>query len=218
VTDGDGRSTDHSVVLEGKLNPAIFQPFWLASLSIIEPTEAEEAKPPLVSPEVALVRTARLSLQVTHERLVVKGRSNAASDRQLACEVAARLLQALPHTPISSMDMVHQIHLPAGLASWQSLAARLASSEAIGRLLPGGRLEEFRLDRREHDGALVTLVLEPSNKMDEGTYMRLHREYEAHDPDALGTAAWAEEMLKEHWAASVTFAGEITAAVESYVP
>ena len=123
----------------GQINPAIFQPSWLASIGILEAAEAADATPPIVSPELT-VGLENLMVQVTHERVLVRGRSETYTADGLR-DLVARLFTELRHTPISSLDMVHDAHLEAGRAGWY-FAAHFADEALASRILPGGYWSE----------------------------------------------------------------------------
>src|SRR4051794_9277761 len=109
-----------SVEFEGQFNPAIFQPHWLASIGVLDEAAAEDAKPPVVTPEVALVRAPRLEVQITHRLAMLRG-VGGLSTNELR-DIAIRVFEQLPHSPISSVDMIQEAQLPPSVARWGNIS------------------------------------------------------------------------------------------------
>jgi hypothetical protein len=203
--------------LEGQFNPAIFQPQWLAAIGVITPGEAEDARPPVVTPELALIRTRRLEVQVTHQRAVVRGLGGRSSDELR--DVVLTLFETLSHSPISAVDMIHEAQIPPSTARWDTLAGRLANLNEGERLVPGGTFGRLELERTfEDDGATLTLLLEPSMRFEDGVYVRLHREYEVPDPESVGSAERAMQVIRNHWETSVEGLSTIIKSIASIAP
>ena len=165
-------------------------------------SEADDAQP-LVSPELTVVRAKRMILQVTHERLLLRGRGSRMSEGELR-EATLRLFAELPHTPISTIDLVHEAQIPPEVVNWGTFADRMARTDAIAKLVPAAELAGAELQRTyEEDGALLNVVLEPSIQLEHGLYFRVHREYEVPDPEGVRSASRAMAILKAHWETSL---------------
>jgi hypothetical protein len=197
----------HGVVLEGRLNPAIFQPRWLAAVGVIPMADADAVEDPLVSPGVATFRTPALSVQVTSERAVFRSRDGQATPQELA-RVVLHVFKELPHTPITSIDLVHEFDLPAATLRWEDAAENLLPAQNRETVLPGAELTSLTLECDGDDGSFVQVVIEPSDAEQDGVYVRVHREYVLEDA-ASGSAVQARGLLEQHWDSSLEEASTI---------
>ena len=66
----DQSAEDISVVLVGALNPAIFQPAWLAAQNLISDSESKSATVNVISPQAADITFLDFGLQVLQNRLL----------------------------------------------------------------------------------------------------------------------------------------------------
>jgi hypothetical protein len=199
----------HGVVLEGSINPAIFQPRWLAAIGVMPFDEADAADPAIVSASVTAFRTSRLSVQVTSERAVFRTRRNGLGADGLG-EIVSRILSELPHTPITSIDLVHMAHVPLHLINWPDAKGALVSVPVADAVLPGSDVAMLQLETHANDGSLVEVLVEPSHRTEGAMYMRVHREFSL-EPVDTGSAGQALDLLNAHWQSSLEEASTILA-------
>jgi hypothetical protein len=199
----------HGVVLEGRINPAIFQPRWLAAIGVIPLAEADAAEPPVVSASVTAFRTPRLSVQVTSERAVFRTRGDALTAPELAT-IVHEIFTQLPHTPITSLDLVHEAHVPVELVTWSAARRSLVPEQTVAAVLPGSALGFVQLEMHADDGALVQVLVEASANIVEAMYVRVHREFTLEPVDSESVAQ-ALDLLDARWGASLDEASTILA-------
>jgi hypothetical protein len=202
-----------SIAFVGQFNPVIVQPRWLASIGVLELEEADEATPPLISPELTLVRTPRLLLQVTHERALLQTGSEV-SDPSWLSETTQRLFAELPHTPISGFDLVHEAHIISADFVWGDLAAKLIHGRAVEALVEQGELQSIEIGRNR-DGEEMLVVLEPSLEKERAIYVRVQRGYQVEDNQGVGSAGRAMTQLNAAWPGVVEDMDNIVSSLHS---
>jgi hypothetical protein len=204
----------HGVVIEGSINPAIFQPRWMASVGVIAFDDADAADPPLVSPGVTTFRTPRLSVQVTTDRAVFVTGGMELAD---LIGLVEKLLQLLPHTPITSVEIVHECHAPMNVSRWGALSPRFVVASTIEQVVPGAELVGLELERDDDDDSMLRVFVEPSGEVEGGTYLRVQREFVIDDVEQ-GSAGLACRLLNQHWTASLQTATNILGRLVEATP
>ena len=69
-----------SIVLLGKFNPTIFQPFWFVAQKLIGKQDGESAELGIVHPDIVNFKLRWCNLEVTRERFVVTTTQEQASN------------------------------------------------------------------------------------------------------------------------------------------
>jgi hypothetical protein len=96
----DPSAEDISVVLVGALNPAIFQPAWLAAQNLISNSESKTATVNVISPQAADITFLDFGLQVLQNRLTLRTIDISKSTKIF--DLVVGILTKLPHTPITA--------------------------------------------------------------------------------------------------------------------
>jgi hypothetical protein len=196
-----------SIVLLGSLNPAIFQPFWLAKHNLISEADAKDAEVHIVHPEVsALGLGAGLELEVSRERFTA-ATANPASFLPLR-DLVLGVLNVLEHTPLTQMGLNYLAHYRApSEAAWHELGHALAPKERWSHLVekPGLRSLLMMGKLAESPNATLFVKVEPSQRVTPGVFIEATEDLRF---DERSTAPFAR-TLGERWQPSLTDAKRI---------
>ncbi|MGA7453980.1 MAG: hypothetical protein WBW73_22820 [Rhodoplanes sp.] len=210
-----------SVVMLGRFNPQIFQPFWLAQHNIISGEDAEGAKIGLIHEEITSISTRRgISLQVERERFSI---DRAAAPLIRIADVACRIFgDLLPHTPIRQVGINRHVHFDVGTQLVRDeIGIRLAPREPWGewgKTLSWGEgpkhggLQSLTLIQRDVPGrprGWVQTKIEPSKVIGRGRsgiYMEVNDHYEAESTDGTDEIV---EIVRTQFDASMNNAESI---------
>lgn len=200
-----------AILLEGSLNPAIFQPRWMAAIGALDEREAEDAELRIVSPAMTYFSTKHLVVQVTTNSGLFRTRSGNEPDGLR--DLTVRIFRELPHTPVKSFEIAHMRHLASAQGSWQPLANQLVVSQSIDTLMTGGSLSSIELACPANDrGGVLEMVLEPSSELEAGIYCRTQARFELADTDP-NSARDAIDLLLDRWDDFMTADKQIAASV-----
>jgi hypothetical protein len=120
---------DISVVLVGALNPAIFQPAWLAAQNLISESESKSAKVNVISPQAADITFLDFGLQVLQNRLTL--RTIDISKSAKICDLVVGILTKLQHTPIMAAGINQSQHISVGEKVWHKIGHVLAPKSPV---------------------------------------------------------------------------------------
>ena len=208
--------SDVSIVLIGKLNPAIFTPAWFALHKLLPESVADTAQLQVVHQQVTEFSTNWLRLQVTPERFSAE--TSLAPHIRLRDFVVRVFKDHLHHTPITAFGINWQVHFRVGSS---------AERDRIGRTLApvepwGAWANQIGLDG-EHGGMTsltmmqgdpegrpkgdsINITVEPSNRIGEGrlgVYVRVNDHYSI-ESSSSGTTRHLMELLEKNFEASIT--------------
>lgn len=208
-----------SILLNGNFNPAIFQPQWLVQHDIIDSlsdaTSESAENDVLVSAVVAMVKTPSLTVQVTHDRALLRSRRTAVTPADIAARAMAAL-RVLPHTPIRSVEIVSERHADPSVLAWESVWPRLLRQAALSSLLPDAAGSTISMERDNADGSWQRITLEPSRHNMGAPYLRAHVGLRiAESP--LGTAETATAFIDDHQVDAEHLADHALAALEELI-
>jgi hypothetical protein len=194
-----------SVVMIGSFNPAIFQPRWLGAQHLIRPEEAENAKIEIVRPEVADFSTEWFQLQALQNRFQI----TSADPRQYAplCDLAQAIFAILPHTPVTTLGLTRNFHFKMpSVASWHAIGNLLAPKDTWNPIMaePGLRSMLIQGRRKEADGGILLVKVEPSVRVEHGLFVEVNEEFKAPNHESEG-ARWVPDRLVQHWDAILRF-------------
>lgn len=182
-----------SIVLLGKFNPSIFQPFWFVGQGLIGEHEGKEAELRIVHPDVVNFRLSWCNLEVTRERFVVTTTQEQAID--LIRDLAVSTFTLLSHTPINKLGINTEMHFDLKHEKcWHDFGHRLAPktpywSETM--IKPGMLIVAIEGLRPDHHQGSINVECRPSQKVQYGVSIRVNDHYENKSEETLGT----EEMV-----------------------
>jgi hypothetical protein len=127
----------------------------------------------------------------------------------------ARLFAELPHTPIESVEISHQRHLRPALGRWSPLGHGLIVDDSRELLLAGSKLASLEFGRTADDGAQLSVLLEPSAKVEDGIFCAISTEFTVDEPDSGHSAADAITALTDRWEAFLALDAQIAASILS---
>jgi len=157
------------VVVLGKFNPAIIQPYWLSGKKLIQESEAKSANIEIVHPQLTRITIGDwLFLEVSNERF--EFRSSQEGFFPTMKDLILGIFKSLPETPISGFGINHIMHFlitnPQKYFEFGNTYAPLQSWNEImkePRLLNLHIIENKRRDGREGH---FSLKIEPSNLLE----------------------------------------------------
>lgn len=188
------------VEFRGDLNPAIFQPDWLAANDLIDRGDREYALEPdesrvVVSAEFTgsqypwvVVETTRRSCRLTA--------LPATETPDRIRDLGIGMFELLDHTPLRSLGVTYHWHLALEPEHWDALATRLAPPEPVAALIDDARLETLEYVATRGEGEL-TLGVEPSHR--EGFTAWIYVEDERDLEEGPDSAARAVQLLDKEW-------------------
>jgi hypothetical protein len=189
-----------SIVMTGSFNPSIFQPRWLGSQQLIRTEEAENAKITTIQGELADFSTEWFHLQVLQNRFQISSQD----PRQYAPlrDLAGAMFAILPHTPVTALGLSRHFHfrMPS-MDSWHGLGHLLAPKDYWNSIMekPGLRSMVIEGRRKQADGGLLFIKVEPSLRVEYGVYVEFHEEFKAPGDSESGGSPWVPDRLAEHW-------------------
>lgn len=182
-----------SIVLLGKFNPTIFQPFWFVGQGLIGEHEGKEAELRIVHPDVVNFRLSWCNLEVTRERFVVTTTQEQAID--LIRDLAISTFTLLSHTPINKLGINTEMHFDLKKEKcWHEFGHRLAPKIPYWNKTmkkPGMIIVAIEGLRPDHYKGSINVECRPSKKVQYGVSIRVNDHYENQSEETLGT----EEMV-----------------------
>jgi hypothetical protein len=221
-----------SIVMVGRFNPQIFQPFWLAHYSVISEDAAKAAKINIVHPEITSFGIqGEFNVQVEREKFSI--------DRGIApliriADVVCRLFgELLPHTPIKQVGINRVMHFDVGsLAARDEIGLKLAPREPWGkwgRLVSSGEwpkhgglvtLSLMQSDIPDRPAGWIQAKVEPSKVIGRGRsgiYMEINDHYDLGDRMPEG-ADEIVEIIRDRFDASIANSDGIIDQIMSLKP
>jgi hypothetical protein len=198
-----------TIVLVGSFNPAIFHPSWLAAHNLIRREEADSAIVEVVHPELASISIAWAQLQVTRDRFQAATLDPAHFEHLL--DLVAGVFAVLAETPASAVGLNYNIHRAMSEEKRDALAERIAPKGCWGPLVKEPKLRSMTILGGAQRGpeSLVTIIVEPSVRINPGVYTQVNRHYQPTDP----TVARLLADLKADWSDALDDARRIVEAI-----
>ncbi|HTC90722.1 MAG TPA: hypothetical protein VK686_20605 [Bryobacteraceae bacterium] len=199
-----------SIVMLGSFNPAIFQPRWLGVQKLIRTEEAESAKITTIQSELADFSTEWFHLQVLQNRFQITSQD----PRQYSPlrDLAAGSFAILPHTPVTALGLNRSFHFEMpSVESWHGIGNLLAPKDLWNPIIeePGLRSLNIQGRRKDADGGVLHIKVEPSLRVAHGLFVEINEEFKAPSKDESDGARWASERLVEHWDAILRYSEEV---------
>ena len=97
-----------AIIIIGKFNPAIIQPFWLAKKKLIKDPEAENAIVEIIHPQLTRIDIQWVAIEVSSDRFSLT--SSDESMFEAVKDLAEGIFTCLPETPITAFGINHIIH------------------------------------------------------------------------------------------------------------
>ncbi len=151
-----------SIVLLGRFNPAIFQPWWFAKNGIIGEQEAFEAEIEIIHPELCKFQTEYFFVQAERNRFMV--RSNSGPLELIKDFALKTFTDFLTYTPIGILGINRSVHFDAG-----SNEARIALGKKLAPWEPWGEwARSFEGEDTEEQGGMLNLTMRQNRSKKEG--------------------------------------------------
>jgi hypothetical protein len=182
-----------NIVLIGRFNPSIFQPYWFSAQELISDEAANSAQISVIHPEVtAFVIDSLFGLQVTQDRFAI---DRSVAPLILVSDLTVRIFSVLlPHTPIGRLGINRSVHFKVKDAATrekigQTLAPREPWGEFGKKVSSGsgskhGGLQSLTLIQREvegRSGGWIQAKVEPSARLgfsETGIYVEVNDHFE----------------------------------------
>ena len=197
-----------TIVLRGKFNPSIFQPFWFVRHELISEDAGNAAKVNLIHPEATEFQIdGQFSLHVDRTTFWI---TRLEAPLVIIADVVGRIFgDLLPHTPIGQVGINRMVHFSVGSLAERTRIGRLLAppkpwgawgvelSDSDASEAPGGlrALTMVQHGLKDREG-FIQASIEPSQLLGggrTGIYMAINDHYQLANPDA---APDASEMIR----------------------
>lgn len=190
-----------SIVLVGKFNPSIFQPFWFVAQKLIGEQDGDGAELKIAHPDVVNFKLRWCDLEVTRERFVVTTTQEHAFE--LIRDMALATFNLLSHTPISQLGINTEMHFDLkNEEKWHTFGHRLAPKDPYwsNTMINPGMLSVAIEGRRpdEYKGR-VNVETRPSDKVQFGVSIRVNDHYEVGDSKTIMGASEIIKIIETDW-------------------
>jgi len=164
-----------TLVILGKFNPTIIQPFWLVSKNLIREQEGKNAKIEIIHPQLVRFDLDWVFIEVTEDRFVLKTSKEPFFNPTK--DLMESIFSYLPETPIRAMGINHLLHynIPNEDLYYQ-IGDRLAPLSNWTDLQKEPRLLELSVMSKKRDDGLpgqFTAKVQPSNELSTRTGLLL---------------------------------------------
>lgn len=211
VSESHGAST---IFIRGSFNPAILTPTWLLAKGLIDEIDHAEATGSdgkmVVTPVFSGGRFRWLLYEATREQLKLVSTAETETPERLR-EFVIGFFNALPETPVATLEVTHFWHARAEEGVWDRLADRFSPANAWADLAP--RSELRTVERRiGYDEGHLEITLQPSRREGMAIYLGVERSWH------LGESADAQtlvQVLDGNWDDIRRIADEICADILS---
>lgn len=195
-----------TIVMLGSFNPTIFQPRWLGAQQLIRAEEAENAKIATIQTEVADFKTEWFHLQVLQNRFQIV----CTDPRQYGPlrDLVAGMFAILPHTPVAALGMNRNFHFEIpSVDVWHEIGHKLAPKDLWNPILeaPGLRSMQIQGRRKQANGGVVHVKVEPSVPIKHGLYVEVNEEFKPTGDEEAEGARWVPQRLVAHWDAILEY-------------
>lgn len=150
MSTSDLRTEKLTIVLLGKFNPQIFQPYWFAKHGLVPDREAEEAKVELVHPEISDFSLEWCHFNIASERLSLDCLRPERYPPVFDLLISTFIL--LSHTPITAMGInMEYVFRFNEESDWHAFGHRIAPKEYWNDVLekPGLLLLQMKAQRKD---------------------------------------------------------------------
>jgi hypothetical protein len=188
------------VELGGAINPAIFQPDWLAAQGLIEESDRlyaiEEGKHRVVvTGEFTGAQYPWVVIETTRQDCRISSVPATETPDRIR-DVAAGIFERLADTPLDSLSIAYHRHAALRSSDWEQLTTTLAPLEPLEGIIDGARLESISYNAIRDHGEL-RLLIKPSHQEGFTAFMFVE------DARVLSggphSAAHAVAVLHEQW-------------------
>lgn len=183
-----------TIVLNGRFNPAIYHPLWLAKQGLVSDDDAEKSTIEVCHPDISQFRLPWASFEVTPERLIVQSADPSHFDPLR--DLAISLLLVLPHTPIKQMGINRMLHIDVGSEdAWHGIGHVLAP-KAIWKGFsdkPGLKALTIETSRTDGYAGSINYIVQPVPPHTVAINTNNHIELD------VQSAFEVVEMVKKQW-------------------
>lgn len=206
-----------SIVMIGKLNPAIFHPAWFLANNLLNQSEYEDARIEIILNQIAIFKVGEwLDVRVEPNRFIaVTTEPPFVRISDLVCRTFG---EALVHTPITRMGINRAVHFSVGdEGTRDKIGKMLAPQEAWGEWASdiagkdpkkhGGMntLSMQQIDLADREAGFITAKVQPSNFIKNlcGIEMNVNDDYQLLNKESLNGAILMTEILSKHFDDSI---------------
>ena len=195
----DPFAEDISVVLVGALNPAIFQPAWLAAQNLISDSESKSATVNVISPQAADITFLDFGLQVLQNRLTLRTIDISKSTKIF--DLVVGILTKLPHTPITAAGINQAQHFSVGKEKvWHKIGHVLAPRAPVWENLyqnSGMLTVAIQTLRHGEHSFSINITVQPSQVSPHGIFIASNFDFKS--TKEVGSAEEVIEFIQRNW-------------------
>jgi hypothetical protein len=193
-----------AIVLIGSFNPAILQPAWLASESLVSKDDSESAEISVIHPEISSFTLKKMQFEITRDRFIIQ--TTYAPSFLLLRDLAIGVFGVLHYTPINMMGLNRDSHFEmVSRKSWHEIGHKIAPKAAWANILekPGMRSLTMEGVRPDEYIGYIRVMVEPSTRVDPGVYIQVNDHYQVKEPKSVKGCGEILGMLNRCWEQSM---------------
>lgn len=188
-----------SLVVEGAFNPLIVQPDWLLAQGLIDQKDREtvlDSKEMMVTPEFVAARFPWLVIEVARDSVYLSTtRESETPDR--VRQLAIGMFSSLPHTPITSINVMYNWHLDVDPDRWAELIDAVAPPTRFAELLGQVEFDTLR-QQATYEDHRAAITLQPSRLDGYVAFLQVDSEWPVPE-DLAQNAEHALFLLDRYW-------------------
>ncbi|MBF0556952.1 MAG: hypothetical protein HQK96_20750 [Nitrospirae bacterium] len=196
---------EHSIVLIGDFNPAIFQPLWLASVELISKSDAEAAEIDIISKKAAIFTVGEIRIEVLQTRF--QAQTIREDHFETLRDLVVGIFGLLNFTPITQIGINIAMHfLLDSEDKWHEVGHTLAPKKIWeGVLNNPGMTDLSMIEDKRRDGykGRIMVMVQPSVRYNPGLYFFINDHFEAEGNRDIIT------ILEKNWKISIDRSREI---------
>ncbi len=193
-----------SIVFVGNFNPKIFHPAWFAAEGLIGKQESDGATIEIIHPDIAIFSLGWVRIEVLRGRFKAETRQQPYDEAMR--DLVVSIFTLLRHTPLTQMGINLEIHLRMdSFDQWNAAGHKLAPKELWEGQLQAPGMRSITMEeavRRDGRKGRISVIIEPSVKIEHGLYMAVNDHIVLSDQDSETGSDEMITALKEIWAES----------------
>jgi hypothetical protein len=169
-----------SVVFIGKFNPAIFQPLWFSSESLIRKSEGEEARIELIHPDATIFSLDWIRIEALRDKIIFRSLQD--ENEEIIADLIIGTFRLLRHSPIFKMGINKEIQFTAeDEKAWHKIGDTLAPKDVWNKIVNKPGMNSLTMESRRSEDTYkgyIRTKIEPDQKNKYGVLISVNDHYE----------------------------------------
>lgn len=197
-----------SLVLMGQLNPAIFQPAWLAANNLVRQEEADNANIEVIHSELTRVSMDWLVLQVQRNRF--EASTSQTAYYEPLRDLVIGIFSLLSHTPLVALGINRIFEVELSQKQSEQLGEKLVRSDTWNNILASPTIHTLSMVQSKsnemYPGVVRVIVQNSPNLQQMGTTgikFNINDHYDLAKDDIQKSHQMLQEILASKWEQSI---------------